>query len=145
MTPPILPCPEWSGSASNEAAGGDGPQVGAPESPWKSTSSGPPPVPYNPPRDWDAPAIILHARPYGEADAIATVELNRPEKANAMNLRMWLELREAFKWIDEEDAVRVAVLRGAGPCFTAGIDLELLGSVRQEIADQCDGRMREAL
>jgi DNA repair protein RecO (recombination protein O) len=23
--------------------------------------------------DWDAPAIILHARPYGEADAIATV------------------------------------------------------------------------
>ena len=79
------------------------------------------------------------------ADAVATVEMNRPEKANAMNLRMWLELREAFKWIDEEDAVRVAVLRGNGPCFTAGIDLEMLGSVRQEIADACDGRMREKL
>ena len=78
-------------------------------------------------------------------DAVATVEMNRPEKANAMNLRMWLELREAFKWIDEEDAVRVAVLRGAGPCFTAGIDLEMLGSVRQEIADPCEGRMREKL
>ena len=47
------------------------------------------------------------------ADAVATVELNRPDKANAMNLRMWLELREAFKWIDEEGSVRVAVLRGA--------------------------------
>ncbi len=79
------------------------------------------------------------------ADAVATVEMNRPEKANAMNLLMWLELREAFKWIDEEAAIRVAVLRGAGPCFTAGIDLELLGSVRQEIADACDGRMREKL
>ena len=79
------------------------------------------------------------------ADAVATVEMNRPEKANAMNLRMWLELREAFKWIDEEASIRVAVLRGAGPCFTAGIDLELLGSVRQEIADACDGRMREKL
>ena len=79
------------------------------------------------------------------ADAVATVEMNRPEKANAMNLRMWLELREAFKWIDEEPSVRVAVLRGAGPCFTAGIDLELLAGVRQEIADQCDGRMREKL
>lgn len=79
------------------------------------------------------------------ADAVATVEMNRPEKANAMNLRMWLELREAFKWIDEEASIRVAVLRGAGPCFTAGIDLELLGSVRHEIADACDGRMREKL
>ena len=78
-------------------------------------------------------------------DAVATVELNRPEKANAMNLRMWLELREAFKWIDEDASVRVAVLRGAGPAFTAGIDLELLGSVRQEIADDCEGRMREKL
>jgi enoyl-CoA hydratase len=39
-------------------------------------------------------------------DAVATVEMNRPEKANAMNLRMWLELREAFKWVDETDAVR---------------------------------------
>ncbi len=79
------------------------------------------------------------------ADAVATVELNRPEKANAMNLRMWLELREAFRWADEEASVRVAVLRGAGPHFTAGIDLELLAGVREEIADACEGRMRENL
>lgn len=79
------------------------------------------------------------------ADAVATVELNRPEKANAMNLRMWLELREAFQWVDETDAVRVAVLRGAGPCFSAGIDLELLAGVRREIADPCEGRAREKL
>ena len=78
-------------------------------------------------------------------DAVATIEMHRPEKANAMNLRMWLELREAFKWVDEASPVRVAVLRGSGPCFTAGIDLELLGSVRQEIADPCDGRAREKL
>lgn len=79
------------------------------------------------------------------AEHVATVEMNRPDKANAMNLRMWLELREAFAWIDGEPEVRVAVLRGAGPLFTSGIDLELLGSVRQEIADPCEGRMREKL
>jgi len=79
------------------------------------------------------------------ADAVATVELNRPEKANAMNLRMWLELREAFKWIDEEPSVRVAVLRGAGPCFTSGIDLGMLGSVSEGVADECEARMREKL
>jgi enoyl-CoA hydratase len=79
------------------------------------------------------------------ADAVATVELNRPDKANAMSLRMWLELREAFKWIDEEASVRVAVLRGAGPCFTSGIDLGMLGSVSEGVADECEGRMREKL
>jgi enoyl-CoA hydratase/carnithine racemase len=79
------------------------------------------------------------------ADAVATVEMNRPDKANAMNLRMWLELREAFKWIDEEPSIRVAVLRGAGPCFTSGIDLGMLGSVSEGIADDCEGRMREKL
>ena len=79
------------------------------------------------------------------AEHVATVELNRPDKANAMNLRMWLELREAFKWIDEEASVRVAVLRGAGPCFTSGIDLGMLGSVSEGIADDCEGRMREKL
>ena len=45
------------------------------------------------------------------ADGVATVEMNRPEKANAMNLRMWLELREAFKWIDEEASIRAASKR----------------------------------
>lgn len=78
-------------------------------------------------------------------DAVATVTLNRPQKANAMNLAMWRELREAFRWVDETEAVRVAVLRGAGPCFSAGIDLELLAGVRREIADPCEGRAREKL
>jgi enoyl-CoA hydratase len=29
-------------------------------------------------------------------DHIATVRLNRPEKANAMNAAMWQEIRQAF-------------------------------------------------
>ena len=79
------------------------------------------------------------------AEGVATVEMNRPERANAMNLRMWLELREAFGWVDGEAGVRAAIIRGAGPLFTSGIDLDLLASVRDEIADACEGRMREKL
>lgn len=79
------------------------------------------------------------------ADGVAAVELNRPDKANAMNLKMWLEIREAFAWIDAAPEVRVAILRGSGRMFTAGIDLALLGSIRGEIADPCEGRMREKL
>ena len=33
-------------------------------------------------------------------DHIATIRLNRPDKANAMNLAMWHEIRQAFKWVD---------------------------------------------
>ena len=79
------------------------------------------------------------------ADGIAEVALNRPDQANAMNLPMWRELRAAFTWIDQTPEARVAVLSGAGKHFTSGIDLELLGGIRAQIADVCDGRQREKL
>ena len=37
------------------------------------------------------------------------------------------------------------IICGAGKQFTAGIDLALLGAIRAEIADACDGRAREKL
>ena len=79
------------------------------------------------------------------ADGIAEVALNRPDQANAMNLPMWRELRAAFTWIDQTPEARVAVLSGGGKHFTSGIDLELLGGIRAQIADVCDGRQREKL
>ena len=79
------------------------------------------------------------------ADAVAVLELNRPEKANAMDLRMWAEIGAAMAWIDEAAAVRVAVIRGAGKHFCAGIDLDLLRGVREQVADPCPGRAAEKL
>lgn len=60
---------------------------------------------------------------------VATVFLNRPDKANAMNGPMWNELQQCFEWIDTEPAVRVAVLAGKGKHFCAGIDLSLFSSL----------------
>lgn len=77
--------------------------------------------------------------------SVATVSLNRPDKANAMNGPMWRELREAMRWIDETPAVRVCILRGAGRHFTAGIDLALLEAMREGMNVPCAGRAREAL
>ena len=54
------------------------------------------------------------------ADQVATIELNRPERANAMELRMWTELRDAMRWRDETSAARVGVISGTGKHFTAG-------------------------
>jgi len=78
-------------------------------------------------------------------DHIATVRLNRPEKANAMNAAMWQEIRQAFQWVDETPEARVAILQGEGKLFTAGIDLQLMMGLGPQIQNECDGRTREAL
>jgi enoyl-CoA hydratase len=81
----------------------------------------------------------------GLVDGVATVELNRPEAANAMSERMWQELRSAFRWVDETPGARVAVISGRGKHFTSGIDLAMLAGVKSRIEDPCDGRARETL
>ena len=76
---------------------------------------------------------------------IATIRLNRPDKANAMNLAMWHEIRSAFKWVDATPEARVAILEGEGKSFTSGIDLQMMMGLGAQIDDPCEGRMREAL
>ncbi|WP_374981656.1 crotonase/enoyl-CoA hydratase family protein [Pseudomonas solani] len=66
-------------------------------------------------------------------DKIAHVEINRPEKINAMNADFWTEIIDIFRWIDETDEVRVVVLSGAGKHFSSGIDLMLLASVGTQL------------
>lgn len=78
-------------------------------------------------------------------DQIATVRLNRPHKANAMNALMWQEIRKAFDWIDATPQARVAVLQGEGKLFCAGIDLELMMGLGPQVQNECDARTREAL
>lgn len=58
--------------------------------------------------------------------AIAQVMINRPAKANAMNVAFWTEIIDVFDWIDQTDSVRVVVISGVGKHFSAGIDLAML-------------------
>jgi enoyl-CoA hydratase len=76
---------------------------------------------------------------------VASIEFNRPERANAMELAMWTELRDAMRWLDETAAAHVGVISGAGKHFTSGIDLALLAGMKAQIRDDCDGRAREKL
>jgi len=76
---------------------------------------------------------------------IAVVRLNRPDKANAMNLAMWNDIRSAFRWIDDTPEARVAILEGEGKNFTSGIDLAMMMGLGAQIQNDCEGRMREAL
>lgn len=79
-----------------------------------------------------------------EADGVAHIELNRPEKANAMNGVMWKELKTAFDWLDSSHA-RVGVLSARGKNFSAGIDFDLLMAVKAETSAMHDGLRQERL
>ncbi|XP_042369911.1 delta(3,5)-Delta(2,4)-dienoyl-CoA isomerase, mitochondrial-like [Plectropomus leopardus] len=57
------------------------------------------------------------------AESVTHVELNRPEKRNAMNRAFWSEMVDCFNGIAEDPDCRVVVVSGAGKIFTAGIDL----------------------
>jgi enoyl-CoA hydratase len=54
---------------------------------------------------------------------VARITLNRPEKRNAIDGRTRIELFDALHAHDDDDAVRVTVIRGAGACFSSGYDL----------------------
>jgi len=79
------------------------------------------------------------------ADQVATVTLNRPDRANAMEEAMWHELRAAMRWADATAQVRCVVLRGAGRHFTSGIDLAMLAGLEGRIRDEDAARAREKL
>ena len=66
-------------------------------------------------------------------DHIAHVQINRPQKLNAMDAAFWSEIIEIFQWVDDTDEVRVVVLSGAGAHFSSGIDLGLLASVGNQL------------
>lgn len=55
---------------------------------------------------------------------VATITLNRPDKMNAYTAVMGVELAEALRAADEDDAVRAIIVTGSGSrAFCAGADL----------------------
>ncbi len=54
---------------------------------------------------------------------VATVTLDRPERMNAINPEMSRELDAFWQRFDQDDALHVAIITGAGRAFCAGRDL----------------------
>jgi methylglutaconyl-CoA hydratase len=54
---------------------------------------------------------------------LAIVTLNRPERRNALSIGLLDALLERIAALEAEPSTRVAVLRGAGSVFSAGLDL----------------------
>jgi methylglutaconyl-CoA hydratase len=55
---------------------------------------------------------------------VAVLELNRPERRNAISRALMAELEEQIRRIEHDPKIRVMVLTGAPPVFCAGMDLK---------------------
>lgn len=63
-----------------------------------------------------------------DANKVARLTLNRPEKHNAMSVLMMSEITTAFKQIEQDESIRAVVISGAGKTFCAGADLKWMQS-----------------
>lgn len=78
-------------------------------------------------------------------DKVAHVSINRPQKANALHMPAWEELKAIAEELSDRKDVRVMVLSGEGKLFCAGIDLELLMSVKEFEKITSGGNRSEAV
>lgn len=76
-----------------------------------------------------------------DGHGVATVTLDRPDRGNSWTGRMHVEYRWIMAELERDEAVRVAVLTGAGRAFCVGADTEALSSYVD--GDGYDGGLRE--
>jgi len=61
---------------------------------------------------------------YTVENKVLTITLNRPDRLNAVTVRMGDELKDAFDRSDGDDTIRAVIVTGNGRAFCAGADLE---------------------
>ena len=71
------------------------------------------------------------------SDAVATVTLDRVERKNALTFEAYAALRDRFRALAEETAIKAIVLTGAGGDFCSGGDVrEIIGPLIGRTADE---------
>jgi enoyl-CoA hydratase/carnithine racemase len=63
-------------------------------------------------------AILLHRE-----RGLLTLQLNRPDKKNALTRAMYTQLAEALELADADPAISAVLIHGSNACFTAGNDI----------------------
>ncbi len=73
---------------------------------------------------------------YSAEAGVARIVLHQPAKMNAMTLDMWRTLPEAMARANDDPAVRVITIQGAGDrAFCAGADISQFGDIRSSLDD----------
>ena len=72
----------------------------------------------------DPPSALTHCIISISRPHILLVLINRPKKLNSLSVRANFELDSVFRWFDQEQTLRVAVISGVGRAFCVGADLK---------------------
>jgi methylglutaconyl-CoA hydratase len=67
---------------------------------------------------------------------IYEITLNRPDKRNALNSEFVSELKQAFADANEDERIRVVILKANGKAFSAGADLAYLQQLQQNTYEE---------
>ncbi len=86
--------------------------------------------------DFESPVLRME---HNEAEAVATLWLDRPEARNAMGLDLWRDLPRAMELLSDDPAVRVVVVAAQGPHFSVGLDLKAMGAMLSAGGDEAGG------
>jgi len=78
-------------------------------------------------------------------DGVTTLMLNRPDKLNALNPPLFVELREHVDALAKDERVHCVVLTGAGRSFCAGHDLESIATGERAPSRHFESETVEAL
>ena len=71
-----------------------------------------------------------------ENNHIIEIRLNRPDKRNAVQLEMLRQIESAVLEAQQHfPKVRLIVLRGEGPAFSAGLDLQAMGGIPETFGE----------
>jgi enoyl-CoA hydratase len=74
-----------------------------------------------------------------KSQGVATLTLDRPEAMNALSAELRRALTDAFRELQADGDVRVAIVTGAGRAFCAGMDLKELSETGLDQAGDMDG------
>ena len=66
--------------------------------------------------------LIYEKMDYAEG-SIVTLTMNKPETLNALNIEFSREIDDALTKVEQDDDVKVVVIKGSGKAFSAGYDL----------------------
>ncbi|XP_046825768.1 delta(3,5)-Delta(2,4)-dienoyl-CoA isomerase, mitochondrial isoform X1 [Vespa crabro] len=69
---------------------------------------------------------------------VCMVQLNRPEKRNAMNGKMWEEIKQCFDDLSIDPECRVIILSAIGKMFCVGLDLQDNINIYQKLSEHED-------
>jgi enoyl-CoA hydratase/carnithine racemase len=92
------------------------------------------------PQNQDSPYVLQELEGH-----VLWLTLNRPQQRNPLSSHMIAALHSAVLAADEDSRVRVVVITGSGPIFSAGHDLREISGLHGESTAQRESRVRAIL